>query len=199
MRAKSSTIAGVALLAAGLLGGVACIGQQQGYSQQQGYGQQGQQGQQGYGQPGPGQQGPQGGYGPPQQGPRGDRQGDDTLHVDQSLHRGQSLFSHNGRFALDFQRDGNVVLRKTNDGFVLWDTGTSGSRADHLIMQGDGNCVLYTRDMRPLWSTGITGPNLRHHQEFVVQDDGNLVVYSRGQVYWASNTQRRSHYGNMPR
>jgi hypothetical protein len=140
------------------------------------------------------------GYGPPQgpppdgrwqRGPEGPPpQGNDTLRVNQSLGRGQSLYSRSGEFQLEFQNDGNVVLKRTRSGRVLWATGTAGSRADRLTMQEDGNAVLYTQRGRPLWSSGVTGPDMRHGQVLVVQDDGNLVVYSRGRVYWASGTQR---------
>jgi hypothetical protein len=112
------------------------------------------------------------------------------LRVNQSLGRGQSLYSKNGWFQLDFQPDGNVVLKKTRSGEVLWATNTAGSPAARFTMQEDGNAVLYSRFNRPLWNTGVTGPDLRHGQVLVLQDDGNLVVYSRGRVYWASNTQR---------
>jgi len=136
-----------------------------------------------------GQQGP-----PPdgrwQQGPGGPPQGGDTLRVNQSLGRGQSLYSRSGQFQLNFQGDGNVVLKRTRSGEVLWATGTAGSGAERLTMQEDGNAVLYARGGRPLWNSGVTGPDMRHGQELIVQDDGNLVVYSRGRVYWASGTQR---------
>jgi len=131
---------------------------------------------------------------PPPNGYQPQRFAGNTLRVNQSLMRGQALYSTNGMYMLEFQRDGNVVLTRLRDRRVLWDTGTANSPAERLTMQGDGNVVLYTRFNRPIWNTGITGPNMRHGQVFILQDDGNLVVYSRGQVYWASNTQRRGHY-----
>ncbi len=141
---------------------------------------------QGYGPPPGGQYGPPQGPPPPPPG-----QGGNTLRVNQSLYRGQSLVSTNGMYRLDFQGDGNVVLKHMRSGRVMWDMGTAGSPAFRLTMQDDGNVVLYMRNGRPIWNTGITGPQMRHGQVFILQDDGNLVVYSRGQVYWSSQTERR--------
>ncbi len=56
-----------------------------------------------------------------------------------------------------------------------------------LIMQGDGNLVLYTEsDMTPVWASGTVG----NPGAFVVmQGDGNLVVYSPSwSPLWASGT-----------
>jgi len=56
-----------------------------------------------------------------------------------------------------------------------------------LIMQGDGNLVLYS-PTRPIWWTGTqnTGANF-----FIVQGDGNMVIYSPSKYVWASWTQNR--------
>jgi hypothetical protein len=153
---------------------------------------------QGYG-PGPqnggGQYGPdpQYGRGPggPPPPPPGPGQFGSTLRVNQSLMRGQSLVSNNGRFQLDFQLDGNVVLKHLRSGRVMWATGTNDKPAFRLTMQDDGNLVVYSRDSRPLWASGVTGPQMRRGQVLTLQDDGNLVVTSRGRVYWASGTQGR--------
>lgn len=59
-----------------------------------------------------------------------------------------------------------------------------------LIMQGDGNLVLYKKDRgaqsKPLWSSRTnTGSNYRA----VFQGDGNLVIYNaKGEAKWASGT-----------
>ncbi len=55
-----------------------------------------------------------------------------------------------------------------------------------LIMQGDGNLVIYSEVGRPLWATGTAGhPGARA----VFQSDGNLVIYNpSGTPLWASNT-----------
>ncbi len=56
-----------------------------------------------------------------------------------------------------------------------------------LIMQGDGNLVLYSPN-RAIWWTNTenTGASF-----FIVQGDSNMVVYSPARYVWASFTQNR--------
>lgn len=51
-----------------------------------------------------------------------------------------------------------------------------------LIMQGDGNLVLYNAGGRAIWATNRSGVFA------IVQGDGNLVEYASGGPVWASNT-----------
>ncbi|MEU4744097.1 S8 family serine peptidase [Actinosynnema sp. NPDC023658] len=55
-----------------------------------------------------------------------------------------------------------------------------------LVMQGDGNLVLYTAAGQPLWHTGTQGTGATY---VVLQNDGNLVVYTdAGVAKWHTNT-----------
>ena len=64
----------------------------------------------------------------------------------------------------------------------------SDNRLHTLIMQPDGNAVLYNSRSQPLWSTNTGG--LIQPRDFIMQNDGNLVLYdTSGQPHWASNTQ----------
>jgi surface antigen len=54
-----------------------------------------------------------------------------------------------------------------------------------LVMQSDGNLVLYAGGNRALWWTGTSGANNR----LIMQPDGNLVVYSAtNQPRWSTGT-----------
>ena len=57
----------------------------------------------------------------------------------------------------------------------------------HLIMQGDGNLVLYRSDNgRALWATNTWSSPVNHA---VMQGDGNFVCYDAGgRPYWATCT-----------
>lgn len=60
-----------------------------------------------------------------------------------------------------------------------------------LVMQGDGNLVVYNRANRPLWATDTVG---HAGNELVMQRDGNLVVYATQPVQralWSSGTAGR--------
>ncbi|MCZ2838562.1 reprolysin-like metallopeptidase [Modestobacter sp. VKM Ac-2985] len=105
------------------------------------------------------------------------------------------------------QDDGNLVLYRA-DGKPLWWTGadvpsapaqlsagqtlTSGQLLSsprgryRLVVQGDGNVVLYAADGRVLWHAGTHGSA---GSRLVMQGDGNLVVYSpAGRALWNSRT-----------
>lgn len=54
-----------------------------------------------------------------------------------------------------------------------------------LIVQGDGNVVMYHNTMKVLWSSRTSGASVR----LAMQDDGNVVVYSAaGAALWNSRT-----------
>lgn len=60
-----------------------------------------------------------------------------------------------------------------------------------LVMQGDGNLVLY-QGGAALWATNTNGPGNGNYSA-VMQGDGNFVVYRDGsRVVWASNTERNA-------
>jgi hypothetical protein len=56
-----------------------------------------------------------------------------------------------------------------------------------LVMQGDGNLVLYDNQGKGLWSSDTVGSGAI---ECVLQDDGNLVLKNRnGRDVWATSTE----------
>ena len=58
-----------------------------------------------------------------------------------------------------------------------------------LVLQPDGNLVLYEQAGQPVWASGTDG---REVSTATMQEDGNLVLYSpTGEPVWASDT-----YGN---
>jgi len=63
----------------------------------------------------------------------------------------------------------------------------SDNQRARLVMQGDGNLVLYRSDnAQALWSSNTNGTPANHA---VMQGDGNFVLYDQqGKVHFASNT-----------
>lgn len=57
-----------------------------------------------------------------------------------------------------------------------------------VILQTDGNVVLYDKSMSPLWATGAMGAD-----SFVMQTDGNLVAYQGTRPLWASGTNGQAN------
>ncbi len=58
-----------------------------------------------------------------------------------------------------------------------------------LVVQGDGNLVLYDAANRPLWYSHTAG---RGTSRLILQGDGNLVLYSATAATWSSNTYGRA-------
>ena len=68
----------------------------------------------------------------------------------------------------------------------LWNSGTSGTGADRVVMQTDGNLVIYTPGGRPVWASRTDG---KGQSSLYMQDDGNAVVYTNsGAPTWSSIT-----------
>jgi len=63
---------------------------------------------------------------------------------------------------------------------------TSPSGEYYLIMQGDGNLVVYKPGGHPIWATHTNG---KGGVKAMMQGDGNFVIYTaNGSPVWASNT-----------
>lgn len=60
------------------------------------------------------------------------------------------------------------------------------NRKYSLILQEDGNLVLYTSSMKPLWNSQTDGKRVQH---LTMQSDGNLVLYdTNSKPIWHSHT-----------
>ncbi|MCW6508321.1 hypothetical protein [Lichenifustis flavocetrariae] len=68
---------------------------------------------------------------------------------------------------------------------------TSGDGRFNLILQEDGNLVLYrVRDHHALWSSGTNGQDIKRA---AMQGDGNFVLYhTDGRPSWATNTNGKN-------
>src|SRR5574337_769935 len=108
----------------------------------------------------------------------------DRLNPNETLPIGSSITSQDGRFTLNMQGDGNLVLYGPN-GKYRWDPATNGRSVTQTVMQSDGNFVIYGPG-GALWASGTYG---HPGAWLVVQNDGNLVIYDpSGNPLWATNT-----------
>ena len=108
-----------------------------------------------------------------------------TLASGSSLAAGQSITSDNGKYKLELQADGNLVLSGAGGRPGRPDTaGKDGARVD---MQADGNFVLYSADNGVVWRTDTADKPGAH---LVLQDDRNIVIYAADgtTVLWSPNT-----------
>lgn len=159
--------------------------------------------------------------------------GEDTLVDGAALDRGEALVSVDGRYRAVLQSDGNLVVyglsgvrwsSGTRGGLQLinvsgdilmssangspWYTGTRGAYGAELVMQTDGNLVVYTPDGVAVWSSDAGSPVYRNvlnpgdqlspgqslqgtDTYAVLQSDGNFVVYALdgpASARWSSGT-----------
>jgi tRNA A-37 threonylcarbamoyl transferase component Bud32 len=106
---------------------------------------------------------------------------------------GGHLLSNNNLYRFEVLMDGELVLYDNYSGKIMWSSKSKGD-PDALVMQDDGNLVLYGKNGTVLWATEKTGKQGDYF--LLLQNDGNLVVY-RG-IYgspnitpiWATNTAR---------
>ncbi len=107
-----------------------------------------------------------------------------TAATNAQLNVGDCLKSADGRFVAMLQGDGNFVLYMAGRG-ALWSTGTTGTGANRLNVQGDGNTVLYA-SLAAKWSSRTGG---RGASTLTMGNDGNLALRTAtGAVTWTSNT-----------
>lgn len=62
----------------------------------------------------------------------------------------------------------------------------SGDGRFKLVMQGDGNMVIYKQG-RPIWASNTMGVDCAPYK-LAMQSDGNYVIYGKNRPIWASNT-----------
>lgn len=107
-----------------------------------------------------------------------------TLSGSQSLNTEQRLTSQDTQSTLKVDRTGNVALLQNHK--IVWSASGGGNSNTRLMMQPDGNLVLYTTSGVPLWNSETQGnPGAR----LVLQQDGNLVIYSASNApLWATYT-----------
>ena len=106
-----------------------------------------------------------------------------VLSSGSTLKPGDALTSQNGRYRLELQTDGNLVL--TGPRGLAWDSDTRGKDVATAEMQSDGNFVLYTADRAVVWTADTTGPGA----QLVLQDDRNIVIMAADgtTVLWTPN------------
>jgi hypothetical protein len=112
----------------------------------------------------------------------------DEMGTGQVLYPGEELRSPNGRYSLEAQVDGNVVVY-ADDVRPIWHTHTWRAGGATLELQWDGNLLAHESDpWFPFWNSGTFG---NQDDRLVIQDDGNLVLYGAdGTPLWFSGWDR---------
>ena len=110
----------------------------------------------------------------------------DRLLPNQRLEIEEELRSNNGWFAFRLGNDGACGIYRVQTRGTVWTPGVVAGPRAVLVMQTDGNLVLYAADGQSHWATNTDG---NPGASVAMQDDGNMVVYGPGgNALWASNT-----------
>ena len=108
------------------------------------------------------------------------------LKIGKSISNNQSIATSGIRndcgFNARMQSDGNLVLSRGVT--PIWSSGTTGSYNGSLIMQGDGNLVVYRTNGTAAWSAGIAN---KGGIRLAILGSGRLVIYNAaGSEVWSS-------------
>ncbi len=90
------------------------------------------------------------------------------------LPAGSQLLSHQKLYRFEVHTDGELALYDNYTSKQLWSSRTKGDAAK-LVMQNDGNLVLYDKNNKPIWDSGSVDKIGDYF--LALQDDGNLVIY----------------------
>ncbi|KAG9261619.1 mannose-specific lectin-like [Astyanax mexicanus] len=107
-----------------------------------------------------------------------------TLSTNQELRAGDFLLSNNREFKAIFQDDGNFVVYGWKP---LWASDTAGKSGKFLIMQEDGNLVIYNNDEGPVWASDSWQGDQSLKNHLTLHDDGRLTVRRDCKVCWTVN------------
>ena len=118
----------------------------------------------------------------------------------------RSVSCPSGEFSVVHQHDGNVVVYRNADRFVVWASGTDFQRAvvnpstvptdaldrvygrpGRLALEHDGNLVVYSSADKPLW-TSHSGGRQQQIIALMIHDRGRLVLRTtQGTIPWSSS------------
>lgn len=82
--------------------------------------------------------------------------GDDKLFEGDDLYPADTRTSADGRYRLQYQYDGNLVL-VANGTTPVWASNTSGTTTGRVAMQTDGNLVIYNGSNVAVWASNTAG------------------------------------------
>lgn len=114
------------------------------------------------------------------------------------LQPGNHLVSPNGRFMLVMQTDGNLVDYRLPGKVPQWESDTSGNFGAYVVMQIDGDLVVYPKGKAApapgqptsaLWSSGTGG---HRGSTAALLNSGTLIVRPPhgATLLWRSQTNR---------
>jgi hypothetical protein len=108
-----------------------------------------------------------------------------------ALTTGSTLLSSDGYTSLTLDIGGYLTLR--NDFQSVWTPNVSAGVGGRLVLQTDGNLVLYTKGDQPVWNSATSGKGT---SMLYIQEDGNMALDNSSGATWASATAQPIGHNN---
>jgi hypothetical protein len=119
------------------------------------------------------------------------------IHIQEMEFSVDTRWNIGTKYLVQFTLAGNLEVWNLARGILLWESDTCHRGGAKLVMQSDGNLVIYDRVGLPVWSSGTHGHDGAH---LAVQDDGNVVIYSPdSHALWDTGTAEASQAFNSLR
>jgi hypothetical protein len=105
-----------------------------------------------------------------------------SLTKGNTLSNNQYIISENCFYQAKMQSNGNFVVYNLKNGHnAIWDAKTMTNTVTRIIMQQDGNLVIYKPDNTVLWASNTKGSG----DYLVIENTGILAVYdTSGSIKW---------------
>ncbi|XP_056135224.1 B-type lectin plumieribetin-like [Lampris incognitus] len=118
------------------------------------------------------------------------------LNMGGELRQGEYLTSVDGKHRAVFQDNGNFAI--ISESSVTWQTKTSGSHGMRIVLQADGNLVMYTQYRKVVWSS-YSYSLLREsaHVRLTLTNEGLLELDRDGVHIWSSATSENWRPKNL--
>ena len=108
-----------------------------------------------------------------------------VLIAGEVLSAGQQLEAPTQAFTALMRGDGNFVVYRNDDWSQMWSSGTQGHPEASVMVQDDGDLVIFAADGGHLWRSATGGNPGAFIQ---LHDDGRLVAYDFYRcALWSSN------------
>ncbi|KAK0151641.1 Lectin [Merluccius polli] len=110
-----------------------------------------------------------------------------SISTNEELLHGEYLMSVNGKYKAIFQVDCNLVIYGKE---AIWQSDTAQSTGARLILQEDGNLVMYTKRNVLVWFTNCERKELSPRMRLTLTNHGHLELKRDGDLIWTSENSK---------
>lgn len=105
------------------------------------------------------------------------------LFVGEKIFEEGYLESANENYRLTLNKDGNLVLQSWPKEKNIWASHTSGAGGEYLVLEDDGNLVMYTKKDKTVWESDTSGSGA---DKLMLHNTGELALYFGSEKVWST-------------